>query len=58
MTGLPDVQPRPALSWWQPWLALGLFSFLLFLFIRALPMISVHEMRKFLTEKREQEASA
>jgi molybdopterin-containing oxidoreductase family membrane subunit len=37
---------------------LGLFSFLLFLFIRALPMISVHEMRKFLTEKREQEASA
>jgi molybdopterin-containing oxidoreductase family membrane subunit len=29
---------------------LGLFSFLLFLFIRGLPMISVHEMRRFLTE--------
>jgi hypothetical protein len=27
VTGLPDVQPRLALSWWQPWLALGLFYF-------------------------------
>ena len=33
---------------------LGLFSFLLFLFIRALPMISVHEMRKLLTEREHQ----
>jgi molybdopterin-containing oxidoreductase family membrane subunit len=30
---------------------LGVFSFLLFLFIRGLPMISVHEMRKLLTER-------
>jgi Ni/Fe-hydrogenase subunit HybB-like protein len=30
---------------------LGLFSFLLFLFIRGLPMISTHEMRRLLTER-------
>src|SRR4051794_16327145 len=32
---------------------LGLFSFLLFLFIRFLPMISVHEMRRLRTQLRE-----
>jgi len=37
---------------------LGLFSFLLFLFIRGLPMISVHEMRRLLTELKHQEAAA
>jgi Ni/Fe-hydrogenase subunit HybB-like protein len=36
---------------------LGLFSFLLFLFIRGLPMISAHEMRRMLVElERRQEA--
>jgi Ni/Fe-hydrogenase subunit HybB-like protein len=37
---------------------LGLFSFLLFLFIRGLPMISVHEMRRLLTELKRQEKPA
>ena len=35
---------------------LGLFAFLLFLFIRGLPMISAHEMRKLLSERPQQEA--
>jgi Ni/Fe-hydrogenase subunit HybB-like protein len=35
---------------------LGLFSFLLFLFIRGLPMISTHEMRRLLTETGEASA--
>ena len=29
MTEPPDLHHRPALPWWQPWVALGLFSFLL-----------------------------
>jgi molybdopterin-containing oxidoreductase family membrane subunit len=37
---------------------LGLFSFLLFLFIRALPMISVHEMRHLVHERERQGAPA
>jgi len=37
---------------------LGLFSFLLFLFIRGLPMISTHEMRRLLTELEHQEEPA
>src|SRR5215212_3185166 len=37
---------------------LGLFAFLLFLFIRALPMISTHEMRKLLLEQQKKEAGA
>jgi Ni/Fe-hydrogenase subunit HybB-like protein len=37
---------------------LGLFSFLLFLFIRALPMISVHEMRRLVHERERQGAPA
>jgi molybdopterin-containing oxidoreductase family membrane subunit len=37
---------------------LGLFSFLLFLFIRALPMISAHEMRTLLAERSAPEAGA
>jgi molybdopterin-containing oxidoreductase family membrane subunit len=35
---------------------LGLFSFLLFLFIRSLPMISTHEMRRLLTELQKRSA--
>jgi Ni/Fe-hydrogenase subunit HybB-like protein len=37
---------------------LGLFAFLLFLFIRALPMISTHEMRKLLLEQQKKEVGA
>jgi molybdopterin-containing oxidoreductase family membrane subunit len=37
---------------------LGLFTFLLFLLIRGLPMISAHEMRKYMSDQQHEEAKA